>query len=134
VSRYHVTRCRDRTAALEEEKEVDKKMMKRNVGMVFSSFFSPLPINKGYFVQFLNANTDTSPPSLSCSASYTSLRSSSSSSSNFPLSLAFLAYTQGCIITVSIIFDFDSCLELRLDFLSHDSFKNGLEPPLCKML
>ena len=44
MSRYHVTPCRDRTAALEEEKEVDKKMMKSNVGMVFSSFFSPLPI------------------------------------------------------------------------------------------
>lgn len=51
-----VTLCRDRTAALEEEKEVNKKMIKRNVRMVFSSFFSPLPINKSYFVQFLNSN------------------------------------------------------------------------------
>ena len=56
MSCHRVTPCRDRTAALEEEKEVDKKLMKRNVGMVFSSFFSPLSINKSYFVQFLNSN------------------------------------------------------------------------------
>ena len=38
------------------KKKLTKKMIKRNDRMVFSSFFSPLPINKSYFVQFLNSN------------------------------------------------------------------------------
>lgn len=41
---------------LKRNKGCWQQTKKRNIGMMVSNFFSPLPINQSYFVWFLNYN------------------------------------------------------------------------------
>ena len=140
VCGYHLVKLWIRFTSANEKTRISTFVLcsKRNIltwkkGIPRSNFYSPLAVAQaGCTFSSLSASTDASLPPRSSLNLTLPLRSSSRS--EFPLSLASLACTQGCMYYHYLHHLWFTFGAEAVAFLSQDSFKNGIEPPLHKMV